>query len=451
MGIGFIALLVFIGIIVFWNAILKRNIGEAMFLGFVATCLFGGSQALQLMWQGIQFAATYEILYAALAFVFLSYLIDKVEVLGGLLVILNSIFGRLPGGAAFVDTLASAAFGCLSGSGTANTAATGSITAPWMINTNFNRELTATILAGNSGLGTALPPSSSMFIMLGFAPVAALVTETNLFIALLVSGIYQLIYRLILIMYLVRKHKIKRVPSEDLPPLKQSFRIGWNSLFIFLGAIIPIIITIGPVAEMLKANPNIGEEAMKSISLVSWMPILIMFISLLIGWEKIPRSSGDWTMFLNNAIPRFAVIGAVLVFAFAAGEVLGNLGLSEDLSILMGSLSIPKGLMLLVIGVLVVLVAGPLSSTATLTAVGLLAFSALIAAGVHPVAAVIAVLVFASTEGSSPPASGSMFIAAGIAGVDPKAMFVPLIIYYVIPILLIGWLVGMGLLPIPIL
>ncbi|MGG5333013.1 hypothetical protein [Enterococcus sp. AZ163] len=61
--------------------------------------------------------------------------------------------------------------------------------------------------------------------------------------------------------------------------------------------------------------------------------------------------------------------------------------------------------------------------------------------------AVVAILVFASTEGASPPASGSIFIAAGLTDCRPEATFYPLIKYFVIPITLVGWLIAMGYLP----
>lgn len=56
--------------------------------------------------------------------------------------------------------------------------------------------------------------------------------------------------------------------------------------FYFFGALIPIIITIGPLANYLKSNPNIGPEAMDQISLITWIPILMMLISLTIGRKK---------------------------------------------------------------------------------------------------------------------------------------------------------------------
>ncbi|WP_404332256.1 TRAP transporter large permease subunit [Mesobacillus maritimus] len=449
MGVGIWALLVFIGIIVFWNLALKRNIAEAMLVGFIATTLFGGKEALDLMWNGLVFAGTNDVLYASVAFVFMAYVIDHTAIIASLVKILNSIFGRLPGGAAYVETFASAVMGTLAGSNSGNTATTGSITAPWMVQSNFSRELSATVVAGNGGLGAALPPSASMFIMLGFAPVAAVVSDGDLYIALFIAGTYQVIYRIFLIMYFVKRDNIKAISPEFIQPLKESLWTGWKSTLIFLGALIPIVATIGPLAESFAVNPNIGEEALDSISLITWIPILIILISLMVGWAKLPKSTSDWSKFLNNAIPRFSTIGALLVFAYASSQVLTDLGLPEDLTTMMESIAISKWLMVLIIALLVALVAGPLSSTATLTAIGMVAFAAMVSAGVDPLLAVVAILVFASTEGASPPASGSIFIAASLAGARAEKTFIPLVIYYVIPILLIGYLIAMGILPVP--
>jgi TRAP-type C4-dicarboxylate transport system permease large subunit len=449
MGMGIWALLVFIGIIVFFNLVLRRNIAEAMLAGFFVTALFGGTQAPELMWNGLVFAATNDVLYASVAFVFMAYVIDQTAVIASLIKILNSLLGRIPGGAAYVDTIGSAIMGTLAGSNSGNTATTGSITAPWMVRSNFSKELSATVVAGNGGLGAALPPSASMFIMLGFAPVAAVVSEGDLYVALFIAGVYQVIYRIFLIMYFVKRDKIKATSPEFIQPLKESLRTGWKSTLIFLGALIPIVATIGPLAESFAANPSVGESALDSISLITWIPILIIIISFIVGWAHLPKTKSGWSKFLNNSIPRFSTIGALLVFAYASSQVLTDLGLAEDLTTLMGSIAISKWLMVIFVGLLVALVAGPLSSTATLTAIGMVAFAAMVSAGVDPLLAVVAILVFASTEGASPPASGSIFIAASLAGAKAEKTFIPLVVYYVIPILFIGYLIAMGVLPVP--
>lgn len=450
MGIGFIALIVFILMIIVWSTILKRSIGEAMILGFIVTALFGGTNALSMMWDGIVFGATNEVLFAALTFVFMAYVIDKTGLITLLINILNSLLGRIPGGPAHVDTASSALFGMISGSGSGNTATTGAVTIPWMIKSKWSPELSATVSAGNAGLGIALPPSSSMFILLGFAPIAAVVSEGDLYFALLIGGLYQVLYRIILTFWFVKKYKIESLKGDEIAPLKQSFMLGWKSLFIFFGILIPLTITIGPLAELLMANPNIGADAIDSISLLIWVPVLITVISMVVGYKKLPKTLPDWNKFLHGATNKFSVIGVLLLFAFAASENLKQLGLSEDLTSMLSSLNMPSWLLIAVVGVLIVLVAGPLSGTATLTAIGLVAFTALVSAGVHPTLAVVAILMFASTEGASPPSSAPIFISSGIAQAAPGKTFSPLIFYYVIPIFLIGVFIAMGILPVPI-
>lgn len=88
---------------------------------------------------------------------------------------------------------------------------------------------------------------------------------------------------------------------------------------------------------------------------------------------------------------------------------------------------------------------GPGRTTATL---GSVAFSTLTDAGIAPVAAVAAILIFASTEGASPPAGAPIYIASAQAKTNPVRTFVPLIFLYVIPFIALGVLIGSGVLPI---
>ena len=75
MGIAVWALIAYIAVIVVWNGLLKRNIGEAMLIGFVAVCLFGGTGFLGLARAGIADALAEEVVFAALAFVFMAPLV----------------------------------------------------------------------------------------------------------------------------------------------------------------------------------------------------------------------------------------------------------------------------------------------------------------------------------------------------------------------------------------
>lgn len=449
MGVGILSLVVFIGVILVWFLIVKRSIGESMLLGFIAICFMGGKDVFTLLYEGIKYAATYEVLYAALAFVVMAYIFDISGVLEGLINILNSLLGRVPGGAAFMDVIASGALGLISGSTTGNVAARGVFTIPWMKKTGFTKEQATTIASGNAGMAVGYPPNASMFILLGLAPIAAQVTEGQLYMAMLVAGTYQILWRFLIVGFFIKKNNIKGV-AENVRPLNETFSEGWTSLFVFIGAALPIILTMSPLANYLSSDDIVGSEGMGTISLITWMPIVISLICIILGRKNFPKSAKGWIRIAENSITKFASIGAVLLFAFAASKVLGLLGMGEELTTFLESLSIAPWLMIIIVGAIVVLVACPLSATATLTVVGLVAYSALTSVGVNPVIAVTAVLAWASTEGESMPTSGGIYVAAGIAESDPAKSFVPLFIYYVIPVMILGWMMCWGFLPIPV-
>lgn len=448
MPTALIALAVFIAVIVVWNVVVKRNMGEAMILGFIVTVLFAGAAAPTVAVESLVDATESEVLYAAAAFVFMTYFVDRVGVIGKLVDILSAALGRVRGGPALVDTVASGLMGALAGgSNTGNAAASGSITGPWMVKSGWTKSRAATVIAGNAGLGAALPPSASMVIMIGLA--GSLVTTSQIYLALLVAGTYQVVWRTLLTMWFVHRDGVQRETGSQAATLRQSLQRGWPSTLIVLGALIPILVTVGPLADALTSTGLYGES-LGEISLIVWIPVLIIGISALVGWRELPRSLRGWWEFMRGSVSHFFTIGVLLYFAIAASEVLDRLGLAEDVDSIVSGLDIPLWLLVTIVGVMVVLVAGPLSSTATLSAVGQISLVTLIGAGVDPVLAVIALLIFASTEGSSPPASGSIFVASGITGAKPESTFIPLIIYYVLPITLLGILVALGIVPVPI-
>jgi TRAP-type C4-dicarboxylate transport system permease large subunit len=285
--------------------------------------------------------------------------------------------------------------------------------------------------------------------LLGLAPIAAQVSEGQLYLAMLIAGTYQILWRFLIVGFFIKKNKIKGV-TENVRPIKETLKEGWPSLFVFLGAAIPILLTMSPIAVFLGSENMVGPEGMDTISLITWMPIVISFICIVLGWKNFPKNGKGWIKIAESSISKFSSIGAVLLFAFAASNVLGLLGMGEELTAFLGSLSIAPWLMVIIVGAIVVLVACPLSSTATLTVVGLVAYSALTSVGVNPVIAVAAVLAWASTEGESMPTSGGIYVAAGIAESNPAKSFVPLFVYYVIPVMAIGWMMCWGWLPLPV-
>ncbi|OII11488.1 C4-dicarboxylate ABC transporter permease [Curtobacterium sp. MCBA15_009] len=447
MGLAVWALIAYIGTIVVWSVALRRGIGEGMVVGFLVVCAFGGTRFLELLVFGLQDAFNEEIVFAALAFTFVGFLLASTGVIDRQVEILNSLLGRLPGGAGYVATVGSALFGSVAHSGSANAATLGTVTIPWMKRSQWPAPVAATVVAGNAGNGTVIPPSASFFILIGTATVAPLVTIGELLPAMFVAAGWCVLWRLIVIAYFVRRHRIQRVPAEDISPFRQSFRHGWTSLLVFLGILVPVFVTLGPSGAFV--TDALGEDAADTISIVVWIPVLLGLLALLLGRKKLPKGTRGWYDFVAKTAPRYRDIGATLVFAFAGGAVLTELGLADQLAAVLNGLDASPVVMSVIVAVMVVLVAGPLSSTATIATIGGIGFSVLVVAGVDPVLAACVVLVAASTEGASPPGASAIYIATGIAGVNPVKTFVPLVVLYVVPILLIAALIGPGWLPVP--
>ena len=380
-----------------------------------------------------------DVTFAGMAFVFMGVVVAQTGLIERLIRLFDAIFGRLRGGAAYVSTLGSAAVGLVAGSTAGNAATVGSVTIPWMKENGWSSARAATLVAGNSGLGVSLPPNSTMFIILGAAPVAAMgVTRGQVYVSLLVAGTYCVLYRMAVVFYWARRDGIVAVARRDEVSFTRAFREGWSSLLIFLGIAIPVLLTFGPIFNYLSAPQRIGE-AVSSVSIIVHVPILVSIIAVLEGWRRLRGRWGQLRRALHDEIPQFATVGISLFAALAASDIMSQLGVGRQLNSALDAANLPKPLMILLVCVLCIIVATPLSSTATAAAIGTPSVIALTALGVPPVVAICTVLVCTSTEGASPPVGAPIYLASGMAEVDPKRTFLPLIVWFVVPVVAIAW------------
>ena len=450
MGPGLLALIVFIALIVIWAVVLKRNIVEAALISMIILPFFGGVEAGPgLLVGSLEYVLNYEVLYASLAFIVMSFLLQHSHVLDGMLHIFTRLFGRLKGGPAYVNTGLSSVLGCMSGGNTPNAATSGAFTAEWLLRSGWTREQAATLIAANGGLGAGFPPCAGLFIVLGFPTVAGFVSEGQLYIALFVTGLYQVVWRIVYIQYVVHKNHLQPTSSGSTETIGEVLRKYGINLTLFLGAIIPVALTMGPLFDALVARSEAWESAMDSVNLLVWLPTLMICIILILDGKNIVKQFSGWEDFVKKFIPHIANTGGLLFFIFAASNTITKLGLGDDVVAVLDQMNLSPIITLIVVYVLVAVVAGPLSSTATLTAVGVVGHAVLVGVGFDPLTTAAALLMISSTEGASPPASGALFVACGLTECDPPKIYLPLIGWVVAPIVVMGCLVAVGILPVP--
>lgn len=449
-GLGVWAFVVYLAVVILWNSLFKRSITEAMMLGFFVVPLFGGiDNYVQIMIESFCDAATDDIFVATMMFVFMSAIMTRTGIIAELIDILNSLIGRLRGGPGYIAVIASGLLGLVSGNSTANAATVGTITIPWLIETGWPKEVAATVTAGNAGSGQSFPASSAMFLMLGMAEVSALVTIDKFYFAMLTAGIWCVAYRLLIVRYYIGRYHIEAMSKDQILPVGTALKKNWPALMMFISIAVPLVLTLSPLASTLKAIESFGKTGVSSISIVIWVPILMSIIAIIEGWKRLPHNISGWAGFLKDTQSNFLGVGGVFLFAIAGSNALSSIGFGEDLTALLAALALSKVIMVFMVGIMVVLVGGPLGGVATTMATGLVSFTALVGVGCNPIAALAAFLIWMSTEGASPPSSPPIFVACSLADVDDVGKtFFPLIFHYVIPVMVVGALIALGILPI---
>src|SRR5690606_24418041 len=240
------------------------------------------------------------------------------------------------------------------------------------------------------------------------------------------AGLYQILHRVIVTFVFTRIDKISRMSDDEIPPFARALATGWPTLLIFLAAALPIVFTAGPGATWIEEQTPIGES-IGDASLIVLIPLFIIATVVAIAWRNLPRTLPDVRAFAEGLIGRYSTIIVIIFFAIAASEILSALGLSEQVADVLAAASLPTWLLLVIIAVFVVVIAGPLSSTATVTTVGQIVILSLVDVGIDPTVAAVVLLTLASSEGASPPASGSIFVASALVGAKPERTFIPLI------------------------
>lgn len=451
MPIGVIAFVVYILAILVWMLVIKRNIAEAMLVGLIVIALFNGpANILTTLWDATFAASKESSFLATMLFLLMAVVMTKTGIIAKLVELLNSMIGRVRGGAAYVSVCASFLFGLVSGNAIANCSTVGAITVPWMKDSGWPKPVAATMNAGNAGVGQAMPSCSALYLLVGLAEVSAVVSVGEAYIACLCAGAWTFGYRLLRVWLYARKYDVRPVPTDQIKPLGQSFHDNWTSLLMLLGIAIPLLLTVGPISDALAAIPSIGSDGIGSVNIVLWVPIVVCVICLIVGRKNLPRSVGGWVDILKGCQHTFCTVGGVLLFALAASNVLNMVGFDQDLAAILQSLDLPGIVMVILTCVMIALVAGPLSAVATTAAVGQVAYSIFVGTGgIAPICAVCAFMICISTEGASPPSSSPIFISCGLAEVeDPKVIFRPLITDYILPLLVVAVLVAYGIFPV---
>lgn len=309
-----------------------------------------------------------------------------------------SIAGRSRGGAAKIAVIASAFFGTISGSPTANVVTTGAFTIPMAKKVGYSPRFAAAVESVASTGGSILPPimGSSAFLMAAVTgiPYGSIVIAAILPALLYYLSLYSMVH------FEALRKDLPRAEAKDIPKLSKVLKEGW---FHF----VPVILLVGFLLKGYSPSMT-GVIGIASIVVVSWFRT-----ESRMGLKKIIEAMADGA---KSAIPvSTACAAAGLVIAGIMSTGLGGKLNSIILGLTAGQLF--PTLFLVMIMCIVLGMGMPVAAAYVLTA--MLAAPTLVSMGVSVISAHLFIVYFSIISAITPPVAVAAFAAAGIAGANP--------------------------------
>jgi len=311
----------------------------------------------------------------------------------------TALAGRTRGGAAKVAVIASAFFGMISGSPTANVVTTGSFTIPVSRRSGYKPTFAAAVEAAASTGGSILPPimGSSSFLMAAITQIPYI----SIVIAAIIPGILYYTSLLAMVHFEAIRLDLPKANKEDIPNVSNVLKEGW---YYF----IPLVILLFFLLNGYSASRT-GFYGVLAIIVVSWfrkktrMGVKQIFEAMLDG--------------AKSSIP-------VTTACAAAGLVISGImstGLGGKLTSIV--LGLTEGMLLptLILVMLICIILGmgmPVAAAYILTA--MLAAPALMELGVSLMAAHLFIVYFSIFSAITPPVAVAAYAAAGIADSNPN-------------------------------
>lgn len=307
--------------------------------------------------------------------------------------------GRSRGGAAKIAVLASAFFGTISGSPTANVVTTGPFTIPVSKRAGYRPTFAAAVESAASTGGSILPPimGSSAFLMAAITQIP----YNEIVIAAMIPAILYYVSLLFNVHFEALRLNLPKADIKDMPKVSEVLKEGW---YYF----IPLVVLLLFLFNGYSAART-GFFGIVSIVIVSWFRK-----ETRMDFKKLFEAMVDGAKSCIPVTTACAAAGLVISGIMSTG--LGGKLTSVVLGLTEGML-IPT--LILVMLICIVLGMGmPVAAAYILTA--MLAAPALMELGVSLISAHLFIVYFSIFSAITPPVAVAAYAAAGIADSNPN-------------------------------
>lgn len=337
------------------------------------------------------------LLLAVPLFVVAGKLMNETGITDKLVAFASLLLGRLRGGLAYVNIVASMLFAGITGTGAADTSAIGSVMIPAMIKQGYRADYSAAVTAISSVIGPVIPPSLAMLVYAAIAQVSV----AKLFLGGVIPGILLGLVQIAIAAFYARvKHHPLRMEKFT---FRRSVKITCEAV---VGLVMPLIIIGGILSGVFTATESAA---------------IAVFYALLIGfflYRKLTFSKLK-TVLLEAGI----LIGPILIIIATAnlfGWILTAEAIPEKIANLIALMTSNPYLILLLMNMVFLFVGTFMETLASIILLTPIFLPLITGIGVDPIHFGIILVVNLNIGLATPPLGVCMFIACPLAGISIK-------------------------------
>jgi tripartite ATP-independent transporter DctM subunit len=329
-----------------------------------------------------------------------------------------AVVGAMPGGLAMVNVVSSMFFAGVTGAGSADVAAIGSILIPAMRKEGYHDGFSASITAVSSSVGPIIPPSI-LFVVYGYI---ANVSIASLFLAGIIPGVIIGISLMITVFFLANK---RGYPKGDRFSIKIVIREFKSA---YLALLLPVIIVGGMGFGVMTPTEVSGAAVILAF-------VVGKFIYKELKWSEIP-----------DILAESAILSGGVVFIVATNNILLYAVTLEQLADKIGAaffaITESKILILLMLNFLLLFLGAVVDCLPLMIMFIPILKPLFVQLGIDPVHAGVFVVLNMVIGLSTPPVGTSLFIATSIAKTDLQTAakhMMPFLIAVIVVLLLVTY------------
>ncbi|OCN00088.1 hypothetical protein A7X67_17480 [Clostridium sp. W14A] len=340
-------------------------------------------------------------------FIFAGELMGAGGISDRLLKFANVIVGRLRGGLAHVNVLASMFFGGISGSAVADVSSLGCIEIPMMTDAGYDEDFSVAVTVTSACQGVLIPPSHNMII---YSLAAGGVSIGALFMGGVIPGILLGVCLMIVCGIISVK---RQYPKGERVKLRDALKITRDAI-LALGTI--IIIMGGVVSGIFTATESAAFACIYAF-------IISVFFYRELKVQEIPR-------LLMNTIRTLAVVFSLIASAGAFGWLLAYLQVPMLISNFLLSVTTNRVIVFLLINLMLLVLGCFMDMAPLILIVTPILLPVVEQYGMNPVQFGVMLILNLAIGLCTPPVGGALFVGCSIGKISVEKVTVAMLPMY---------------------